>query len=260
MLVQRSPWQIMCDSVAALFLREVKTRFGSNRLGYFWALFDPFAQAAFMALIFTLIGRESVAGVPVALFLITGILPFKLFSKLLPQLSAAVSANKALFGYRQVQPITPIITRFIIEIVTFFVVYILTLLALIWIGMDAVPHQLLELLGATALLAVLALSIGLILCSATEHWQDTPKLVGIVMMPMFFISGIFYCATMIPSQYWFLFSWNPIFHLIELSRDAFFESYTTPIGSWTYVASVALVLLAGGLMLYRLNRQRFIAG
>ncbi|TKB46109.1 ABC transporter permease [Thalassotalea mangrovi] len=257
-MIKRNSWQIMADTVNALLLREVKTRFGSNRLGYFWALFDPIAQVAFMATIFTLIGRESITGVPISLFLIVAILPYKLFSKLLPQLSAAVSSNKALFGYRQVAPIDPVITRLLIELVAFVVVYLLVALILTWLGIDAVPDDFLKLLLATLLLVVMCLGLGLALCSATIYWEDTPKLLSIVLMPMFFISGIFFCATMIPAKYWFLFDWNPVFHVMELSRDAFFSSYQTPVGDWAYLSVVSLGCLALGLGSYQINRLKFV--
>ena len=52
---KRTPLQIMSATVHALLMRELKTRFGANRLGYFWAIAEPVAQASVMALIFDLI-------------------------------------------------------------------------------------------------------------------------------------------------------------------------------------------------------------
>ncbi len=248
----------MRDTIHALLMRELKTRFGAKKLGYFWAFMEPAAQASIMAVMFSLIGRSSLSGVPVALFILSGLLPFKFFSKLLPQLAQAVAANKSLFAYRQVTAIDPIITRIIIEAVTFLVVYTVILFVMAWMGFEVWPDDILALLGISALLLVLGSGIGLIMCSAVAHWEDTGKILAMIMTPMFFISGIFFCATMIPSQYWYLFDWNPIFHVIELSRDAMFVSYTTPIGSWQYVGLWALVSISIGLMLYQVNRNRFI--
>jgi len=258
MRTKRSPLQIMGDTVHALMMREIKTRFGSNRLGYFWALAEPIAQAAIMGLMFSLMGRNSVGNIPIALFLFTGILPFKLFSKLVPQLTAAVTANRGLLAYRQVTAIDPIITRIIIELATFLLVYVLIFTFMAWLGFDAAPDDLLGVLAASGLVAMLAIGIGLMLCSAITYWQDADKLVGMVMQPMFFISGIFFCATMIPPQYWYLLDWNPIFHAIELSRDAYFSSYITPVGSWLYLGVSALVSFSLGLATFHLCRMRFI--
>lgn len=257
MQVKRSSLQITMNTVHALLMRELKTRFGSSKLGYFWAVAEPAAQASIIAMLFTLIGRTSLSGVPVALFLITGVMIFKAFSKSITQLSSGISANKALFSYRQVSPIDPLITRFIIEVATFFIVYIIILSVMFWLGLDVWPQDLLAVIAASLLLIFLAVGLALCLSAAQLYWQDTNKLLGMVMTPMFFISGVFYCATMIPAKFWFLFTWNPIFHAIELSRDAFFVSYVTPVGSWMYLGLMTLGFNVLGLMLYRVNRIRF---
>lgn len=253
----RSSLQIMRDTVHALLMRELKTRFGSSKLGYFWAIAEPAAQASILAILFTIIGRNSLAGVPVALFLISGVMPFKAFSKTKTQLSNGISSNTALFAYRQVSPIDPILTRLIIELATFFIVYVIILSVMAWLGLDVWPQDLLALIMASLLLVMLAAGIGLCMNSAVLYWKDANKLMGIVTTPLFLISGVLFCATMIPAKYWYLFTWNPIFHAIELSRDAFFASYTTPVGSWGYLAFVSLSFVTVGLMLYRVNRIRF---
>jgi capsular polysaccharide transport system permease protein len=255
----RTSFKIMIDSVHALLMRELKTRFGTSKLGYFWAIAEPVAQAAVLGLIFTLLGRHSVNNIPIALFIFTGLLPFKLFSKLLPQLSVGISANKALFAYRQVAPIDPIITRLLIELTTYVITYIFIMLCLGWLGFNVIPEQLLPLFAANALLVLLSIGLGISLCSAVQYWADTPKVLAMVLSPLFYLSGVFYSATMIPPQYWFLLEWNPIFHLIELSRDAYFKEYITPIGNWQYVFNCALVAVVLGLSLYRINRFKFVS-
>ena len=254
----RASLQIMRDTVHALIMREIKTRFGSSKLGYFWALAEPALQASFMAIMFSLIGRSSLSGVSVALFMLVGLIPFKFFSKLLPQLAASVHANRSLLAYRQVAALDPFIARLIIEVATFILVYVILMAILAWFGMDVWPDDLLKLLAASLLMVLVASGLGLILCSAMVFWEDTPKLLGLVMTPMMFISGVFYSATMIPSQYWWLFTWNPVFHVIELSRDAMFASYTSPVADAQYLTLLALGFISIGLMLYQMNKRRFI--
>jgi capsular polysaccharide transport system permease protein len=256
--VSRTSLQIMKDTVFALMMRELKTRFGAKKLGYFWAVIEPLAQVAIMVVMFSLIGRSSLAGVPVALFMISGIMPFRFFSKLLPQLASSVHANKALFTYRQVSIIDPLVTRLIIEVVTYIVVFCIILSVMVWSGIAVGMQDFLAFLMINVLLISLGLGMGIMLCVASAYWEDTNKIVGMLMRPMFLISGIFFTATMIPQKYIYLFDWNPIFHVIELIRQAMFVSYTSPVGDWQYVAFCALVVNAAGLMLYQVSRQRFI--
>lgn len=254
----RSSLQIMIDTVFALMMRELKTRFGSKKLGYFWAIAEPAAQAAFMAILFSLIGRASLSGVSVALFMISGIMPFKFFSKLFPQLANAVSANKSLFTYRQVSPIDPLITRLIIEVVTYIIVFSALLAGMAWLDFEVEMQDFLSFIVINIALILLGLGVGLILCISSTYWEDTAKLIAMIMTPMFFLSGIFFTATMVPQKYHYLLDWNPIFHVIELVRQAMFTSYTTPVGDLGYVAMCALIANATGLILYRVNYQRLI--
>jgi capsular polysaccharide transport system permease protein len=256
--ITRTSLQIMKDTVFALMMRELKTRFGAKKLGYFWAIVEPAAQAAILAILFTLIGRSSLSGVPVALFMISGIMPFKFFSKLMTQLASSVQANKALFTYRQVSIMDPLITRLVIEVITYILVFCIILAVMAWMGFDVEMQNFLSFLMVNLLLIFLGLGMGILLCVASAYWEDTGKLVGIFMAPMFIISGIFFTATMIPQKYLYLFDWNPIFHVIELIRQAMFVSYTSPVGDWQFVAFCALVTNAAGLMLYQVSKQRFI--
>ena len=248
----------MRDTVHALMMREIKTRFGANRLGYFWALAEPIASVSIMAIMFSLMGRSTVANIPIAPFLLTAMLPFKLFSKLMMQLSSAVSANKALLAYRQVSAIDPVITRVIIELATYLIVYCIIFSFLAWLGFDVLPDDLLKVLAGSALVALLSIGLGLMLCSAMCYWKDANKVVSLISMPMMLISGVMFCATVIPSTYWYLFDWNPIFHATELIRDAYFRSYVTPWGSWLYLEVNALVIFSLGLSCFYVNRLRFI--
>jgi capsular polysaccharide transport system permease protein len=43
-LMVRSGLEVQQATVKALFLREIKTRFGKYRLGYFWAVLEPAAH------------------------------------------------------------------------------------------------------------------------------------------------------------------------------------------------------------------------
>lgn len=257
--IKRSRVRVMQDTVSALLIRELKARFGSKKLGYFWALALPAVEASAIAVIFTVLGRSSLSGVPVALFLLVGTLPYKSFFRISNAMASGIKSNKALFSYRQVAPIDPVITRFIIEVATHFIVFFLLMLFMLWLGFDSIPEKPLELIMVNIIMALTAAGLGLCLCSAVQYYEDTLKIFGLITQPLFFISGVFFAITMIPSQYWGYLTWNPLLHVIELSRDAMFSSYRTPIGDWFYLVKIMLVLWGMGLSLYWVNRQKFLA-
>lgn len=249
----------MRDVIAALFVRELKTRFGSSRLGYFWALAEPIAHILIFSAAFTLVGRQLISGVDIPMIVMTGIMPYLYFARLVTGLSNGIQANTALLVYRQVQPIDPLFTRFLIDLASYWVSLILLLILFAWAGFNVVPYDPLSFILVNVVVSFLGFGLALCLCSALLHWSDTPKLLGMVMRPMFFLSGIFFTTAMIPTKYWPYLEWNPMLHLIELNRMAFFQSYYTDFPSWSYPIAIALLANALGFMLYRVNRDKFVA-
>lgn len=258
-VARRTPRQVMQDTVSALLARELKTRFGSKKLGYFWALAEPVLQAAIIAALFTVLGRTSLSGVPVALFILLGVLPFRGFTKISIQLSTAIKSNKALFSYRQVAPIDPFITRLLIEVATYLAVYILLIIILLWIGFQVIPEKPMELILVNLLMLGMASGYGLLLANIVLFYEDAPRIINLIHQPLFFVSGVFFVITMIPSHHWSYLTWNPLLHFTELSRDAMLFNYQTPVGDWFYILIITIGLWGTGLALYWINRYRFLA-
>ena len=240
-------------------MREVKTRFGNSPMGYFWTIAEPCLQVILLGVIFSLIDKKSIAHVHVALFLFVAILPFQfIFKKMLNQVSAAMSANKSLLSYKQIHPMDPIISRILLELAVFCICCILIFTFMYWLGLDAVPQDILSLIACYILLAFFSTGLGLMICVGETYYADLQKITGLLTRPLFFISGIFFVATSIPQQYWYLFTWNPVFHVMELSRESFFDVYTSPVASWFYLIFCSICSLGIGLTLFHVNRFRFL--
>lgn len=256
----RSSLQIMRDTVYALFIRELRTRFGGSRLGYFWAIAEPAGQAAVLTTIFSLMGRTSLSGVEIPVLMLVGLVPFKLFTKLISQLSNAVLSNKGLMAYRQVEPIDPIITRLLIELATMAIVFVTLMFSMYWfLGYKVTPVSLPGVLLAIFLLVALAVGIALILCVLFEYFPDMSKVVGVIMTPMMIVSGVFFSASMVPTQYWGLLDWNPAFHCLELIRESYFYGYDPGFSSLEFVVKVVIIADFIGMLLFVSYRTKLVS-
>ena len=51
----RNSWQIQRAVFLALFIRELKTRFGKYRLGFFWAMIEPIVHILVLTILFSLL-------------------------------------------------------------------------------------------------------------------------------------------------------------------------------------------------------------
>ncbi|VFS71038.1 Polysialic acid transport protein kpsM [Kluyvera cryocrescens] len=132
----RSGLEVQQAVIKALFMREIKTRFGKYRLGYLWAVLEPAAHLMVMVGIFGYIMHRTMPDISFPVFLINGIIPYFIFSNITNRSISAIEANQGLFNYRPVKPIDTIIARAILEIAIYIFVYITLMLFLGVLGED----------------------------------------------------------------------------------------------------------------------------
>src|SRR5690348_850975 len=71
---------IQSEVVFAVILRETRTRFGANKLGYLWALLEPSIMIGTFYTFYRIIGRASPPGMDLFSFIATGVVPYTLFT------------------------------------------------------------------------------------------------------------------------------------------------------------------------------------
>jgi capsular polysaccharide transport system permease protein len=140
--------------IHALILREMKTRFGRTQLGYLWALIEPTLFVLIFLALYKLRGRETASGMPIALFLLTGAIPFIMFRDTLQRSMGAIQSNRPLLTFPQVTPIDLILGRALLEIATTLVAF--ALLVVIFAAISG-PVKIADPLGVIMWLAVLGL-------------------------------------------------------------------------------------------------------
>ncbi len=255
----RSSFQVLRDVTFGLLIRELKTRFGSYRLGYAWALIDPLLMISLFSVVFGMRSQNGFGGVPVQVFITAGYLPFMFFNKVVNQLKSAVNANMGLFCYRQVTPFATFIARFILEAIIGLVVGCVLVLGLLWFGFNAVPSDPLQVIIIYLLLMIFSFSLGMVFCIAGSLFKEADKFLSLIMMPLMFVSCVMFPLSTIPTQYQHWFLWNPLVHAVELVRCGWIAGYSSPNVSWMYLSGVTLVVLTFAMSCYRLSHRRLIA-
>ncbi|MGL6006809.1 ABC transporter permease [Aeromonas sobria] len=257
--IPRTSLQVLRDVTFGLLIRELKTRFGSYRLGYAWALLDPLLMISAFSVIFGLRGHSGFGGAPAPLFIAASYLPFLFFKDVVNKLQSAVSANMGLFCYRQVTPFATFIARFVLEVMVGMVVGCILVLGLLWFGFDAIPADPLLVILGYLLLMVFSFSLGIVFCVLVSLVPEANKFLNLLMMPLMFISCVMFPLATIPSQYQHWFLWNPLVHALELIRSGWIAGYSSPNVSWVFFSSVTLILLTFAMSCYRLSHRKLIA-
>ena len=259
-VTSRSPWQIQKSVVFALFLRELKTRFGAYKFGYLWLLLEPMAHVIVLSLIFSYIRDRSLFGIDFPVFIVTGIVPFLMFKNIALRVMDGVESNRALFGYRQIKPMDTFIARTLLDAFLGVTVAALILLGMAWVGLDVPFRDPFALIFLMAMLVLMGLGLGMVLCVFTHYLPEAKTLVRIIFLPLYLLSGIIFPIAAVPHEYLPLLLWNPLLHAIELMRGAFFDSYRVlPDISLLFVVMTTLVLLFLGLAWYRTKRHQLRA-
>jgi len=249
---------VQVQVVYALALRETRTRFGQNRLGYLWALLEPALLIATFALLYKVLGRAAPDRMPIVPFLTTGFMPFILFRESSGRGMHAIDANRGLLFYPQVRPLDLIIARTSLEIATNILAFTLILAAYsAYVGTFEVADPLQILMGL-GLAAGIGSTLGLVLCAVGVYSSAIERIHGPLIRPLFWFSGLMYPTGQLPLRYRNLLSYNPIVHCVELTRAGYFHRYRADHVSFAYPAMWILCLAFLGLSLERAARRRLV--
>lgn len=256
----RSQWKVQKAVLSALFLREAVTRLSAGRAAWLWILLEPLAHVIFLMTLFGFVFHRIVSGVDGAMFIMTGLLGFIVARNTATRSAGAVSANAALFAYRQVLPVDTVLVRAALE---GFLMLLSTLVLLAGAGLarfDVLPHDPLTVLAAFAGLWLLGAGLGLMLSVAAQLAPEASKLVNIAFIPLYFISGVMVPAMAIPQPYrqWALL--NPFLNGLEMLRAGFFPQFhAAPEAGLSYLYAFALTAVFFGLALHVRYAERMVA-
>lgn len=255
----RTSLAIFSSVIFALLLREIQTRFGSKKFGYFWALFDALTLIVGLAIFRGIIIKANIKGVEVVVFIAISFLAYFLFRNIVTQSMNAFSANKALFNYKQVKPIDTIFSRVIIEILlTLFASIILIAIGL-YVGFDLRIQNFNMVLLAILWLILFAMGIGIFTAVVSSFYEWFQKLISFIMMPLLVGSGLFYTVDSLPQEYQKYILYNPLIHFMEMIHGYYFYTLDTQYVDYVYMTYWTLIPLSSGLYLYVKSERQIIA-
>jgi capsular polysaccharide transport system permease protein len=247
--------------INALVLRETKSRYGEHKLGFLWAILEPALMVTVFVAFFSATRTSNPSGMPLVLFMITGFVPFMIFRDTMNQLQGAIVQNRSLIAFPQVTTFDVIIARAVLAILVLLSVFAVLISMAHMLGYDVRIENPLGVLSACMLLALLGLGMGFIFASLVPIIPSMSQFGTLVLgRPLFLGSGLFYTAESLPPvvREWLLY--NPILHMIELGRSAFFYEFESRHGDWRYAVIFTICTLALGMVAHQSLRRRAIIG
>jgi capsular polysaccharide transport system permease protein len=244
--------------IFALIMREMATTYGRSYLGYLWALLEPIGAVAVLSLAFAIALSSPALGESFPLFYATGYLPFMVYNTMQNKVSSTVRENKQLLFYPAVTYVDALASRTILTMVTQ-----LAVAAIVFGGIIVIDdfHQQIDVVRVFLSLmvaGVLGLGIGVLNCVIIHLSPSWRQIWSIITRPIFLVSCIFYLFDNLPSWAQAILWFNPLVHIIGMTRQGFYSTYTADYVTVAFPMIVGAITLFFGLALLRRYSQDLI--
>ncbi len=203
------------DLVGLYVSQSIKTRYKRSVLGVVWTLLNPLLTMAVLTIAFSALFRFSLKNYPI--YLLTGLILWNFFSQ-----TTLTAMNKLIWGGGILKRIYIPRTIFsVTEIGTGLVNLFLAFIPLVLI-MLIMRHPfrpaLLFLPISIFIIALFTLGVALLLSTLALFFVDVVDMYQILLTAWFYFTPLIYPINILPENYIWLMSFNPMYHLLELFR------------------------------------------
>ncbi len=236
--------------------RDVAIRYKQTTLGILWAFIQPFLKMVIFTVIFGKLAKiDFGAGVPYAVGMYAGLLPWQFFSEALSRSSMSVvgSANLITKVYfpRLIVPLSSVGAC----LVDFAISFAILLGLMLYYGFS--PALPLLMVFPLVLLTVLAaLGVGILLSSLNATYRDFQHVVPFLLQTWMYVTPVIYPVGILPPRWRWILLANPMTGLVEAWRSAILGR---PLAWASLAVSVAVtaVVFVFGLFFFRRTESRF---
>lgn len=230
------------DLLRVLVNRNLTTQYKRSVLGIFWSLLNPLLLLVVFYFVFRVVLAIDIPRYSPFVFI--GLLVFTWFQSSLLQSAGAITESRDLIrqsGFpTAILPIVTVATNLV-----YFVMSIPVLVVFLVTGSAKLTLVIFLLPLVMGLQFILTLSFAYLIATANVTFRDTQHLLGVVLTLFFYITPIFYHADSVPSQYAWIYQFNPMSNILNAYRAILLDGILPDLqtlGIWTVVATVLLVV------------------
>jgi lipopolysaccharide transport system permease protein len=107
-------------------------------------------------------------------------------------------------------------------------------------------------------LLVMTFGVGLIVGTLNVIFRDVEHLYNVFCLMLMYATPIFYPADIIPAQYKFIQTFNPMFYIVSCMRHCFYIGDLYSLPELLIPAAFAVVVLIIGILMLRRYQDKFI--
>lgn len=246
-------------TVLALMMREIGARYGRSPGGYLWALFSPMVLVIALSGGLAMLGRQPRYGETFMLYFASGHLMFAIYAQVQNAVGSSLKFNSSLLQFPTVTWIDTVLARFILNSLTGAVVFMMLVHVVALITGENMRFDLPELFMVVILAMLVALGFGTFTCYLFMEFQWLRQIWAFASRPLFILSGVLIMYEDLPRALQSILWWNPLMHVVSMSRQAIYARYDPDWVSPMYVLFFSLTLFIFGLFLLRQHHGRLLS-
>jgi lipopolysaccharide transport system permease protein len=236
--------------------RDIKVLYRQAVLGAAWAIVQPVFAVAVFTVVFGTFARIPSDGLPYPLFAFAAVLPWTYFAEAVRRSSTCLVNDAELvrkvYFPRLVMPLASVIA----PLLDFFIALGVLVLLMLWYGFVPSWH-ILAVPPLIIVASLLALSIGLWLGPINVRFRDVKHTLPFMLQIWMYASPIVYPLSIVPEQWRWLYSFNPMVGVIEGFRWAVLGKGNPDLFAIGLSFVLIAILLVGGLAFFRRMEQSF---
>lgn len=200
---------------AVLAWRDVAVRYKQTVIGVVWALLRPFLTMLIFTVVFSRLAKLPTEGdAPYPIMVFAGMLPWYLFSSILADASASLVGNANLIGKVYFPRLVIPASTAVVALVDFAINLVMLFGLMLWYGYY--PGWEIVLLPVFLLLAMLAsLGPAFLVTALNVKYRDFRYIVPFIVQLGMYISPVGFSSAIVPDQWRFWYSLNPIVGVID---------------------------------------------
>lgn len=244
------------ELLVVLTMRDIQVLYKQAALGAAWAILQPVFAVVIFTIVFGYFARMPSEGIPYPVFAFAGVLPWTYFAEAVRRsgtglVNDAELVRKVYFP-RLIMPLANVVSPLVDFCIAF--VILLILMASYNIPISA---KILMVAPLMMVATLLALSIGLWLGPINVRFRDIKHTLPFIIQIWMYASPIVYPLSMVPEQWRWAYSLNPMVGVIEGFRWAVFDRGEPNFMALGISAVMIVLLMAGGLIFFRRMERTF---